>query len=450
MANAPEVPELEDDEPDNTAKQVIVTIILVIVFILAVLVNSVVIIVFCRVKRLRRPVFYLVLNLAVADLLGALWVLFCIITASQWDWTLGTGLCKFQGFLAYLCLALNMHTMLAIAVEKFMKILFPSKHVDAFRMKAVVIVLLMGLWIFDLVVAMLPLVGWSEYYFFDFQFQCAINHVVSVTHLNFMFVVVIAIPFLSGVVLYLLVVNRVRNLGQKVTPTGQQVLQEYEDVPKESFAEKLQKQQDKFRFAGMKKKKPTLGKAGGKTAADETEEYDDSTDNETYGDGEAVNNYEDARRAREARRRKKKKRLYIFKRHDFTLAMNMWLAWAVYFLLWFPYIVVGYCWTYKPKTVSDGLYTAVTCFIFFGLICKPFIYVINKQLRTGLVAAFQRNKKKSPTYPKQPVEKEAFHNVDDRMYSSTTTNEQENENGGYRRTTTTTTTTTKTRRGYYD
>ena len=288
-------------------------------------------------------------------------------------------------------------------------------------MKTVVALLLVGVWIFDMVIAMLPLVGWSKYGYYRSQFQCAVEHVYSASQLHFQLVVVIGVPVLAGTILYLCVSYKVWQVSKKkkTTPTGDPVLREYDDVPKESFAEKLKKQQDKFKFAGMKATKPQLTDDGIKTRLDEDEFDDEDEDDLPSGDDdERVYTYEEARRQKDARKRRKKKRLYIFKRPDFSLAITMWLAWMVYLFIWMPYIVVGYLWVYE--TASDNLYTTVTCFSFLGLLCKPFVYAINRQLRTGLVLAFR--KQKNDTYSKKtPTEKETTSERRDENSNNTAT-----------------------------
>lgn len=104
------------------------------ILILFSLVGSLLIVaVFYRNKRLRTPVHYFIMNMALSDLLIPTVYLPTLISRSyhdgRWldDGVLGTILCKFVTIVMYVSVAVSMFSMVAIAVDRFYAIIFVMK-----------------------------------------------------------------------------------------------------------------------------------------------------------------------------------------------------------------------------------------------------------------------------------------------------------------------------------
>ena len=395
----------------GSAQQIGAGLVVTLAIILALITNIILVVCFYKSSHLRQPPFYLLLSLAVTDLVGVIfWAFPTLIAALLGAWDLGDAFCRFQGFVAYFGLAFNMHIALAITVQKFILIRHPARHDEVFKNKKGVLLLIAAIVVFDVVLAILPLLGWSEYIFYSWQVQCALNHPINISHLNFLVVVVIALPIIAGVVLYTLIYIRVRTLGKERNAQGHTVLREYHDVPKESFAEKLQKQEEKMKFAKRNKNVAAMGK--NRTPESKLKTYgsvnddSDSSDDDAIQDQRPVHSYEEARRQKKLRKQRAKKRIYLYRPRHVRLTLVMMIVWLIYVLLWFPYIVVGYVWSYHKNAVSDGVYLVVTCLTFFGLGFKPLFYLLSKYIRrrSGEVLRSGESNKKQHVVDNAPEE----------------------------------------------
>ena len=403
--------------PYSEATSGILGTVLIIVFILTVLLNIIVLFVFFRVKRpIRRPPNYFLASLAFVDLISAaLWVIPALVAAITWEWAAGEHFCNLHAFIAMWGYCMNMHFFVTIMFEKFCKILFPSKHKDAFYNKKIVVIIILALIVFDTVISFLPHVGWGRIRFFTYQFQCVPDYEYNSSHLTFVFVVTYALPVVFVIILAVGIGWKIKSLQQKVGPSNNEkfVLEERKDVVKESFAERLKKQQASFQKAGMKKKKPKIGgkQSKGKkvsksddgyvseSSISASSHYESSTDDEdTY-----IRDYDDYKRMKKQQAdAKRKKRVYTFRRSDLLLAVTVMLCCAVFSLLWFGYWVVSFIWVYDPQAMTNTAYIFFTILTFIALCLKPLLYVTNKQLRHALVQAFKRKRKDEPP-PAVPV-----------------------------------------------
>ena len=126
--------------------------------------NVLLIFVFLKSKYMRRPPHLFLLNLAVADILGALfWVYPAAGAAADWSWSLAEGYCKCHGFFGFFSYTLNMYTLSLVAFEKFLRIVVPSKHEDAFHNYTITVIVIGSLWLLAFTMALLPLLGWGHF-----------------------------------------------------------------------------------------------------------------------------------------------------------------------------------------------------------------------------------------------------------------------------------------------
>ena len=97
----------------ESTSQVIVASVVGVLTIVGLILNVFYVVAFCRVKgKVRAPISYFFLNLALIDLLGLLlWTPFLVISGIQGKWTLGDDICTLQGVVSSLHLTLTMHTL---------------------------------------------------------------------------------------------------------------------------------------------------------------------------------------------------------------------------------------------------------------------------------------------------------------------------------------------------
>lgn len=400
----------------NVAASVLLSFILAILFIAGILFNGLLIFVFIRIRQIRRPANYLLINVTGVDLVACfLWIIPSLVSAATWRWIFGDGFCVFHSFACTLCLSLTSHTFVAIAFEKFLRFWWPAKHGMVFH-KKVVIILLMGIWCFDLVIACLPLMGWGKVAFSSYQFQCSVDYEKSISHLNFSFVVLFAIPFVLSAFLYLVAAIYIRRRLRQITPGGKDVLQEDKNVPHESYTKRLEKQgkkvQDQKYTEKMKKRQEEAKKAkNNKSELVYSNVYGSSSDNSSSSEEELPERVDDyiTRHKRETdNRKRKRKRIYVYKPRHYLMTLATFVAWLVYMLLWLPYWIITYYWAlnyWEPP--SWGLYSFFTLLTFFGVSIKILIYAIfNRKLVQAMWYAFCGKKKEQKVAPPKEPEPE--------------------------------------------
>ena len=189
--------------------------VLAILCIASFVLNILTLLVLVKATQWKKSANYLLVNATVADLLMTiLWGVPAIVSAASWEWNLGEAFCTFHEFIGTWCHVVVVHSLLAVGVEKLVLFWKPSKHKEVFY-RTVVLILITGIWIFDLVIALFPLMGWGEVWYSPYQFQCVEDYKISYSLLNFNFVVIYLIPIIAIVVLYSLVIHKIRVIRKK-------------------------------------------------------------------------------------------------------------------------------------------------------------------------------------------------------------------------------------------
>ena len=275
-----------------------------------------------------------------------------------------------------------MHTFSVIAVERWLKICRPSKHDQVFSNTTVTIILV-ALWVFDLISAVFPLVGWSEVIYFPMQYHCTINHASSISQLVFLSVLTIIFPLCVIPVCYIRIFLKVSRMRRTVAPGATLVLEEHKNIPKESYAEKLHKTQLKFKNAGMKKStKPVREIDDKEKAADVVSSSSDSSDEEN-----------DQKKTSLKTETEKKKRTYKFKPHELAKTKTMLISNCDYFCIWLCYFaVMGYWVASDPRAAPpEVVFTVAAWLTHCGTWLKPVVYIAhNARFRAAAKKALLR------------------------------------------------------------
>ena len=120
--------------PVRTQTQTFIEVSLVaLLFICAVSGNIIVCCAVYKKTNLRTIPNAIFVNLAVSNLLLALWQLpMLIITIIRGEWSFGEKLCNFYAFLGVALFAVSLFNLTAISVNRYFKIVKPSKYRSVF------------------------------------------------------------------------------------------------------------------------------------------------------------------------------------------------------------------------------------------------------------------------------------------------------------------------------
>lgn len=126
------------------------TIFVIIVMLLSIIGNSLVLAVVRRNPRLRTITNAYVINLAIADILMALFCMpLTVISLITVQWSLGEFMCKFQAILGVSMSFLSLQIMTLMAVNRYFRIVHPRKFPSIFTKRST-IVMICTIWIFGL------------------------------------------------------------------------------------------------------------------------------------------------------------------------------------------------------------------------------------------------------------------------------------------------------------
>ena len=390
------------DDTESIEIRSAIASVLTAICVASLVLNIITLFVLTKAPQWKKSANYLLINITVADLLMTLlWGIPAIIVAASWEWSLGDGFCRFHEFIGTWCHVVVIHTFIALGVEKLMLFWRPSKHKEVFY-PTVVLVLIAGIWLFDLVIALFPFMGWGVVAYSPYQFQCAEDYKHSYSLLNFNFVVIYLIPIIAIIALYSIVIHKVRKVRSRISPgkDGKLVLEEDKNVPHESYGQKYAKQQRKYKAFGKQQKKSVMspGKSenkgnekenhlGGQDDGYESNRQDDGHESNSKNDDESSNDEgpQDYETLYEKKKASLKKRVYLFKEQEFKFALTIFFVTLAYFCCWLPLLVISYYWAYNFETPpSNVMIESFTCLTFFGLCVKPILYVINKQVRKSI------------------------------------------------------------------
>nr|KAG5712342.1 hypothetical protein BaRGS_023921 [Batillaria attramentaria] len=344
--------------------------------VIALVFNVFALVVYNRRKRLHKRGHLLPLfHLAVVDVLAVVTWSSVTVAIAVADWSLPAALCQAQAYFRSLWCTLHVHTLAALAIERAIRLVKPSRHVAIF-MPRVVVFLLVGLWVFDVLLASVPHYGWLEFKLMDHQLQCSADYTDSVSTLGFEFTITFFLPcILVFLPCYLLLFWKVSSARKRSTPKGEIVLEDNPYSPGDSYAQKVKGFQNKFKDAGTKPWKPRLG-----TKKFTSQGYISDSDS-------------DLNEVSQKEERTLKKR-YILSRRDYVLTKTYVIITCVYVIVWLPYVAVTFLVNNEPyKNVPDWLVTIVTCLTHSTSFILPLTYFLhNDTFRRSAVKTLSRKK----------------------------------------------------------
>ncbi|KDR08842.1 hypothetical protein L798_01328 [Zootermopsis nevadensis] len=191
----------------------------ILVAVCAVIGNALVILVFCRERRLRRRTNYYIVSLAIADLLvGLLGIPFAILASLGLPTNLHA--CLFTVSLLVVLCTISIFCLVAVSVDRYWAILHPMGYSRNVRTKTAIAII--GVcWISGTLVGLLPLFGWHRSQPAE-GMKCLFTEVMDYDYLLFLYFATIVVPALLLAAFYAHIYRVVLNQVQIVTmnPSG--------------------------------------------------------------------------------------------------------------------------------------------------------------------------------------------------------------------------------------
>ena len=139
---------------DPSAKKIGEAFALCLSFVVSLGGNIVIGVIVNRTKNMRRPINFFIVNMAMSDLLFSIILLPLNVTKRFLDsWTiggsLGQTLCKLVVFLPYVSVTVSFQSMVLIAVDRFLAVLFPLR--SPFISSKLCLILILATWIIGMI-----------------------------------------------------------------------------------------------------------------------------------------------------------------------------------------------------------------------------------------------------------------------------------------------------------
>ncbi|KAK3730746.1 hypothetical protein QZH41_007125 [Actinostola sp. cb2023] len=143
-----------------------------IVIFIGVFGNILVIIVSVQGTRVRTRGKSLIVSMACADMLESLNMIFILITAiSYGEWIFGDVMCTLHGFVTIQFIITSVFSLMAISVNRYFMVVKSNHYKKVFSDRNLTMMITF-IWIFPLVFAVPPLLGWSKYEFQSNKATC--------------------------------------------------------------------------------------------------------------------------------------------------------------------------------------------------------------------------------------------------------------------------------------
>ncbi|CAH1801894.1 unnamed protein product [Owenia fusiformis] len=199
---------------DSSLERTIEVIILSVISLIALMGNVSVCLVVIKTMDLRRASNSLVLCLATADILVATFNMpMMIVTIATGDWMFSNEACVATGFIGMTLLIASVLSLAAISVDRYNIICHVAKFQQKKKSTAIMII---GVWVFSLLLASPPLFGWAEYGYRPRQSVCFCLWTASVSYTFFMVGACFGLPCIVMSCCYIRVLWTVKKSRQRI------------------------------------------------------------------------------------------------------------------------------------------------------------------------------------------------------------------------------------------
>lgn len=202
----------------------VVVVLMTVVTALALFTNLAIVLIVIKISQLRYTLTNVfVINLCVADILGALIILpICIIVFVEGYWPWNHEFCIATGFLNSLFIFASILNICVISVERYYAINSPMHHAGHMTLKKTLAVVF-SIWLFSAFLSALPIMGWNSYNYYHTKAQCTYNwvakgqgkvYVLVITFIGFI------IPGCIIVIMYTAIIRIARLVAVQVRPSS--------------------------------------------------------------------------------------------------------------------------------------------------------------------------------------------------------------------------------------
>uniref|UniRef100_A0A3P9HYU0 Teleost multiple tissue opsin 2b n=1 Tax=Oryzias latipes TaxID=8090 RepID=A0A3P9HYU0_ORYLA len=210
-----------EDTPAGSAKLsqagfVVLSVVLGFIMTFGFLNNFVVLILFCKFKKLRTPVNMLLLNISVSDMLVCLFgTTLSFASSIRGRWLLGRGGCSWYGFINSCFGIVSLISLVILSYDRYSTLTVYNKGGLNYRKPLLAVG---GSWLYSLFWTVPPLLGWSSYGLEGAGTSCSVswtaNTVQSHAYIICLFIFCLGLPILVMIYCYSRLLLAVKQVGK--------------------------------------------------------------------------------------------------------------------------------------------------------------------------------------------------------------------------------------------
>lgn len=174
-------------------EKVIMLIVLAIISFMGIVGNTLTCLIFAQNKPLRTSGNYLIVNLAVADLLQSFNMIFIFVSIIEDGWVLGTGLCQLCGWTNMSFIITSVLTLALISTHRYFAVV--KKTMTKLFSKKNSLILIAFSWVYPAIFSIAPIYGWAKYEYRPGKLMCTLQFSESISYTLTLMAAGIVIPF---------------------------------------------------------------------------------------------------------------------------------------------------------------------------------------------------------------------------------------------------------------
>lgn len=157
----------------HASEKIIISLILTVLIAGGITGNIIVCIVFAQNKNIQTPTNYLIVSLAVADVMQSATMIFMIKSLLSGGWELGSGVCQLTGFMNISFIITSLISLAMISLQRYFAVVRTTKRTVFSRRSTCCLIAFS--WLFPAALAISPVLGWSAYEYRPGKLMCTLQ-----------------------------------------------------------------------------------------------------------------------------------------------------------------------------------------------------------------------------------------------------------------------------------
>ena len=211
-------------DPRSTAAVVLQSASMVIIVIAAVGGNLLILAAIYIDKTLQTVTNAFIVNLACADfLLAVLGMPFTLVSSITYTWIFSNTWCEINGMANSLFCVASILTLGAVSIDRYIAIIHPFRY-SLWMTRKTAVALIVYVWLHSFMIAILPVLGWSNYAFLIVESICTVHWKGDVAFTIFLFAVCFFLPLAVIMFAYYKIFQTANKQSKRIVPVTGKIL----------------------------------------------------------------------------------------------------------------------------------------------------------------------------------------------------------------------------------